>query len=96
MQSNEPAILIQHKMLKKQIVPQEDNKNCQSNRRPVKSKVYADKKSQADKKCQTNVIMQSVKPQMDVQLKKPAKLQSSYKKRDKLNDMYEDKNCQDK
>ena len=30
MQSNGPAMLIQHKMSKKQIMPQEDDKNCQS------------------------------------------------------------------
>ena len=47
----------------------EDDKNCQINRRPMKSK-------------------------KDMQLKKPAKLQSSYKKKE-LKYMYEDKNSQD-
>ena len=39
--------------------------------------------------------MHPLKPQMDVHLMKPAKLQSSYKKKDELKDMHEDKNCQD-
>ena len=50
-----------------------------------------------NKNCQAevNIDMWPVKPQMDVQLKKPtAKLQSSYKKR-ALKHMYEDKKCQD-
>ena len=38
--------------------------------------------------------MQPKKPAKDVQLKKPTKLQSSYKKKG-LKYMYEDKNCQD-
>ena len=93
MQSNRSAMLIQHKMLKKQ----EDDKNCQSGKN-VKYK-YDDVDSQftltqcSDKKCQE--IMQPVKPQMDMQLKKPARLQSSYKKKDELKYAYEDKNCQD-
>ena len=68
MQSNGPALLIQHKMLKKQ----EEDKNCQS-KKCYGSKVCGDKKCQAtkyykeiDKQCQTNVIMWPVKPQMDV------------------------------
>ena len=45
MQSNGSAMLIQHKMLQKQ----KDEKNCQENinRRPLKSKVCADRKCQA-------------------------------------------------
>ena len=77
---------------------QKDDKNCQENinRRPVKSKVCADKKCQAtkyyqeiDKNCQTRVTW-PVKPQMDVQLKEPAK-QSSFRK--KNTPLYEDNNC---
>ena len=69
--SNRPAMLIQHRMLKKQM-PQEDDKNCQKNinMRPVMSKMCADKKCQAikcykkiDKNCQTNVVMWPVMPQ---------------------------------
>ena len=46
MQLDKLAMLIQHKMSKKQKqVPQEDDKNCQINRRPLKSNMYADKKS---------------------------------------------------
>ena len=57
---------------------QNDDKNCPENinRRPMKSKVCADKKCKAtkyykesDKNCQTNV-MWPVKSLMDVQLKK--------------------------
>ena len=51
MQSNGSAMLMQHKMSKKQIVPQKEDKNCQENihRRPMKSKMYADKICQAAK-----------------------------------------------
>ena len=80
---------IQHKMSKKQIVPQEDVKNCQINRRPLKSKMCS------DKKCHDNTNMWPVKPQMDMRLKNPAKLQSSYKNKDELKYVYEDKNYQD-
>ena len=69
MQSNGSAMLIQYKMLKKW----EDDKNCQINGKPMKSKVCADKKCQAtkyykerDKNYQTNVL-QLVKPPIDVQ-----------------------------
>ena len=44
MHSNRPVVPIQDKMLK--IVPQEDDKNCLVNMRPVKSKVCFDKKCQ--------------------------------------------------
>ena len=82
-------MLIQHKMSKKQKqVPQKDDKNCQINRRPLKSNKYADKKSQVDKKYQIS-NMQPVKPQMDVQSKKPA-MEPSNKKSIGLN-----KNCKD-
>ena len=67
MQSNGSAMLTQHKMSKKQIVPQEDDKNCQINRRPLKSKMCY------DQKCHENTNMWPLKPQMDVHLKKPAK-----------------------
>ena len=90
MWSNGSAMLIQHKMSKKQKqVPQEDDKNCQS------KKCYGSKCS--DKNCQENenISMWPVKAQMDVCLKKPAELQSSYKKKDELKYVYEDKNCQD-
>ena len=70
--SNGPAMLIQHKKLKKQ----------------EKSKVCADRKCQAtkyykgiDKNYQTSV-MQPEKPQINVQSKEPAK-QSSFKKKQK-------------
>ena len=79
--SNGPAI--QQKMSNKHM-PQEGNKNCQSDRRPLKASMYSDKKSQADKQCQiTN--MQPVKHKKDVQLKKPAR---------KLIRLTKDKNCQ--
>ena len=45
-----------------------------------------------DKNYQIN--RRPVKSKKDMQLKKPAKLQSSYKKKE-LKYMYEDKNCQD-
>ena len=39
---DKPAMVIQHKMSKKQKqVPQEAHKNCQINRRPLKSNRYA-------------------------------------------------------
>ena len=73
---------IQHKELKKQEIV---------TRRPVKSKVCADKKCQAtkyyeesDKNCQTDV-MWPVKPPMDVQLKEPI-----------IRRVHKDKNCQAK
>ena len=92
MWSNGPAMLIQHKMSKKQIVPQEDDKNCQS------AKYYEPNKDQvksmcSDKKCKENINMQPVKPQMDMQFKKPAPLmQSTFK--EKHVPLYKDKNCQ--
>ena len=56
------------------------DKNCQINKRLLKSKVYADKKSQAHKNCQTSVMrpkkpkshMWSVTKKTDGQLSKPA------------------------
>ena len=78
MLSNGSAILIQHNTLQKS---QEDDKNCQINRRPVKSKVCADNKCQAnkyykeiEKKCQAekSVIKWPVKPRKNMWLKKPA------------------------
>ena len=68
--------LIQHKMSKKQIVPQEEDKNCQENinMRPVKSKVCADKKCQATKCYKKTSDVWPVKPEMNVQLPKPAVL----------------------
>ena len=67
-------------------MPQEDDKNCQS-KMCYGSKVCADKKGQAtkyykeiDKNCQTNGIMQPVKPQMGVWSEKPTK-QYSFKKK---------------
>ena len=72
MWSNEPVMLIQHKILKKQ----GDDKNYQSFKN-VKSR-YDDLNSQStmikcsDKKCQENNHIQSVTKKMDVQLKKPA------------------------
>ena len=52
-QSNELAMLIQHKMSKKQILLQADNKNCQSTEyyEPNKDQV---KSMSSDKKCQDN------------------------------------------
>ena len=38
MQSIRPAVPIQYKMAMQKIVPQEDDKKCQVNMRPVKSK----------------------------------------------------------
>ena len=43
MWSNGPAVPIQNKMSMKQIVPQVDDKNCQVNMRPVKSKVCSER-----------------------------------------------------
>ena len=83
MQSNGPAILIQHKMSKKQIVPQEEDKNCQatiSYKKQMKCE-YDDFESQSrvkmcsDKSCQENINMQPVIPEiMNLQLPKPAVL----------------------
>ena len=84
-QSKRPAILIQHKLTKrskKQIVPQEDDKNCQSTDY-YEAKMYTDKKCQADKNCQTTSVIRPKKPlsdmwsvtkKTDVQLLKPAVL----------------------
>ena len=47
----------------------------------------------ADKNCQTT-NMQPVKPQMDMQSKKPANLQSTYKKKDQVKSICSGKNCQ--
>ena len=47
MWSNRPAVPKQ--MSQQQIVPQEDDKNCQVNIRPAKSIVYSDKKCQETK-----------------------------------------------
>ena len=70
MQSNEPAMLIQHKMSKKQRVPQEDDKNCQSKK--YYGLMCADKKHQATKCSKNTSDMQSVTKKIDVQLPKPA------------------------
>ena len=90
MQSDEPAMLIQHK--KSKIVPQEDDKNCQStkyydpNKGQVKSKC-------SDKNCQENesIDMWPVKTQMDVWSKKSTSRSSKNKK---LKGLAKDKNCQ--
>ena len=69
MQSNRPAMRIQHKMTKKskkQIVPQEDDKNYQSTKY-FESKIYSDKKCQ-EKSANT----WPVEPQMDMWPKEPA------------------------
>ena len=87
MQSNRPAVPIQNKMSKKHIMPQEDDKNCQVYMKPMKSKLYS------DKKCQENIDMQPVKFQMDMQSKKLANLQSTYKKKDQVKSICSDKNC---
>ena len=70
MWSNGSAVLLQYKMSKQQILPQEDDKNCQVNNKAV----CADKKCQVtkcykkvDKNCQTT-NMWPVKPEMDMQL----------------------------
>ena len=77
MWSNRPAVTIQDKMSK--IVLQEDDKNCQVNMKPVKSKVCS------DKTCQETKVMWPVKPKMDMwSIPRPAKLQSSYKKKDQV------------
>ena len=89
-QSNGPTVLIQKK---KQKVPKEDDKNCQSIKN-VKPK-HDDLDSQStvimcsDKDCQENesIDMQPVKPKKDVWSKKPA-MKSSHKKLIVLN-----KNC---
>ena len=63
MQPNGSATLMQHNKSQKS---QEDDKNCQINRRPLKSKMCS------DKKCQEKIVMQPVKPKNDMRLKKPA------------------------
>ena len=74
---------------------QEDDKNCQSIKN-VKSK-YDDLDSQSmvlkcsDKKCQEKIVMQPVKPPIDVQFKEPSK-QSSFKK--KHVPLLKGKNCE--
>ena len=83
-QSNGSAMLIQHTMTKKsKIVLQEDDKNCQS-AKYYDSENNLVKSKCSDKNCQENenIDMWPVKPQMDVLLKKPAKLQFSYKKKE--------------
>ena len=86
MQSNESAMLIQHKMTKmskkSNIVPQEEDKKCQS------TKYYG--KMCSDKTCQENINIWPVKPQMDVRLMNPP-MKSSSKK---LIRSAKDKNCQ--
>ena len=62
MQSNGPAMLIQHKKSKKQM-PQEDDKNCQSTN--YYGATYADKECQADKNCQRS-YMHSMTKNTDV------------------------------
>ena len=79
MQSNGSAMLIQYKMSKKQIVPQKDDKNCQS------KKYYGSKCSDKNCKENKNIDMWPVKPQMKVQSKKSAM---------KLIGLASDKNCQ--
>ena len=56
-------MLIQHNKLQKS---QEDDKKCQNNRRPLKSKMCS------DKKCEERVVMWPVKTKKDMWLKKPA------------------------
>ena len=71
-------MVIQYKMRKKSnIMPQENDKSCQVNKRPLQSKVCADKKCQASKcykkinqNCQTS-DMQPEMPEMNKQLPKP-------------------------
>ena len=87
MQSNRPAMRIQHRMTKKskkQIVPQEDDKNYQSTKY-FESKIYSDKKCQ-EKSANT----WPVEPQMDMWPKEPA-IQSSFKK--KYVPLSKDNNC---
>ena len=90
MQSNRLAVPIQYKMSIQQIVPQEDDKNCQVNIWSVKSKVCS------DKKCQETKLMCPMKPKMDMQsIPRAAKLQCTYKKKDQVKSMCSDKNCQE-
>ena len=83
---NKPAMLIQHKMQKKQIVPQEDNKHCQINRTQLKSKMCSNKNCQENE----NIDVWPVKMQMDVWSKKPT-IKSSNKK---LIGLAKEKKCQ--
>ena len=62
MQSNGSAMLIQHKKSKKQIVPPEDDKYCQINRRPLKSNMYADNKKLSWQKMSNNKYVVSEAP----------------------------------
>ena len=95
MQSNRPAVPIQEKMSMQKIVPQGDDKNCQS------TKCY----KKVDKNCQTT-NMQPVKPAMDIQsvtntsykrLCSDKNCQSTrcYKKKDQVKSVCSDKNCQE-
>ena len=58
---------------KSKVILQEDDQNCQENinRRPMQSQVNDDKKSQADRNCQTSV-MWPMKPEKEIQLPTPA------------------------
>ena len=74
-QSKIPALSIQDKMSK--VVPQEDDKNCQVNMRPVKSTVCYDKKCQETQ----DVHIRSVTKSTYIQVTKPASLQSACKQK---------------
>ena len=101
MQSNRPAVPIQDKMSMQQIVPQEDDKNCQVNMKSMCS----DKNSQENQ----NINMWPVKPEMDMQSPRPAipykhtrlcsdkNCQSTtcYKKKDQVKSLCSNKNCQE-
>ena len=101
MQSNIPAVPIQDKKSMQQIVPQEDDKNCQVNVKPVKKIVFDDKKSSSticyknpvcsNKKCQDTRFTWPVKPVIYMQSKEAA-MQSSFQKKHVL--LCSDKNCQ--
>ena len=97
MQSNRPAVLIQKK--KSKTMSQEEDKNGQYTK--YYGLLCAEKKCQAikcykkvDKNCQTS-DMWPVKPKIDVQsMPRTAKLQSSYKKKDQMKYVCDDRNCQ--
>ena len=86
MQSNGSAVPIQYKMSKQQITAQEDDKNCQVTRCNKKKNQLKQVKSMCfDRNCQVN--MRPVKPEIDMQLPKPA-IPYKYKR------LCSDKNCQ--
>ena len=95
MQSNRPAIPIKDK--KSKIVPQEDNKTCQSTK-CIESK-YDNFRSQStvssDKNCQENINMWPIKPAMNMQSNRPAVPICNKMSKKQIVQKVDDKNCQE-